>query len=37
MGIMNQDNEIEEIEVKASVHVNKSTIFKPDFKGTYGE
>lgn len=33
MGIMHQGDDIEEIGVGASVHVNKSTIFKPDFKG----
>jgi hypothetical protein len=37
MGIMNQGEDIEEIQVKASVHVNKSTIFKQDFIGNYAE
>lgn len=35
MGIMGKGEDIEEIEVKASVHVNKSTIFKPEFTGNY--
>ena len=37
MGIMNQGDDIEEIGVGASVHVNKSTIFKPEFSGKYGD
>jgi hypothetical protein len=37
IGIMNQGEDIEEIKVKNSVHVNKSTIFKSDFIGNYVE
>jgi hypothetical protein len=33
MGIMNQPDDIEEVQVGQSVTVNKSQIFKPEFKG----
>jgi len=38
MGIMNKEEpDIEEMNVQRSVTVNKSTIFKPEFKGIYAK